>query len=61
MGIPFNISIIAINAQSRTVALITFVKNNFPNGNNNEKVLEKACVAKDLDMENKLKPNNSEI
>ena len=24
-------------------------------------VLDKACVAKDLDVENKLKPNNSEI
>ena len=24
-------------------------------------VLEKACVAKDLDMENKLESNNSEI
>ena len=46
MGIPFNISIIAINAQSRTVALITFGKNNFPNGNwihNNEKSQDYIC------------------
>ena len=32
MGIPFNISVIAINAQSRTAALIKFQKNNFPKG-----------------------------